>query len=75
MLGFLRGLGVVVIDLGIIRDSTLTALNKFRNFGESFENVVFIGPEALWLTLTTCPDGGLAEAYVIGAQDCTYDNS
>ena len=63
-----------ILDLGIIRDSTLTALNKFRNFGESFENVVFIGPEALWLTLTTCPDGGLAEAYVIATQDCSYSN-
>lgn len=60
-----------ILDLGIIRDSTLTALNKFRNFGESFENVVFIGPEALAITLTTCPDGGLAAAYVIGSQDCT----
>jgi hypothetical protein len=59
-----------ILDLGIIRDSTLTALNKFRNFGESFENVVFIGPEALAMTLTTCPDGGLAEAYVIGMQAC-----
>lgn len=60
-----------ILDLGIIRDSTLTALNKFRNFAESFENVVFIGPEALWLTLTTCADGGLAAAYAIGTQACS----
>lgn len=64
-----------ILDLGIIRDSTLTALNKFRNFAESFENIVFIGPEALWLTLTTCPDGGLAAAYTIASQDCSYTNA
>jgi hypothetical protein len=65
-----------ILDLGIIRDSTLTALNKFRNFGESFENVVYIGPPgaALAMTMTTCPDGGLAASYAIATQDCVSDD-
>lgn len=62
-----------ILDLGIIRDSILTAQNKFRNFAESFENVAFIGPEAIACTHTACPDGGVAAAYVIASQACTSD--
>lgn len=53
------------LDLGLIRDSVLTTINKFRNFAESFESVAFIGPEALAITHTACPDGTYAAAVAI----------
>lgn len=45
------------LDLGIVRDSTLNSTNDFEIFGETFENIAFVGPEALALTSTVCPDG------------------
>jgi hypothetical protein len=64
------------IDLGIIRDSTLTAINKFRNFAESFETVVNVGPEAVALTMTTCPDGTFSNAIDIASgQSCPTPGS
>jgi hypothetical protein len=45
------------LDLGLIRDSTLTATNDLMFFSETFEAIHFQGPEAICLTMTTCPDG------------------
>lgn len=46
------------LDLGVVRDSTLTVANKFWWFMESFEAVAAIGPESLQLTSTICLSGG-----------------
>jgi hypothetical protein len=48
-----------VLELGIVRDSTLNQTNDYQVFGETFENVARIGPTqgALWVTSTVCPDG------------------
>jgi hypothetical protein len=48
-----------VLELGIVRDSTLNSTNDYQVFGETFENVARIGPEqaALWVTSTVCPSG------------------
>ena len=49
-----------VLELGIVRDSVLNAENQFQIFGESFENVAFVGIESLWITTTVCPSGTVA---------------
>jgi len=48
-----------VLELGIVRDSTLNSTNDFQVFGETFENVARIGPTqgALWVTSAICPNG------------------
>jgi hypothetical protein len=48
-----------VLELGIVRDSTLNSTNDYQVFGETFENVARVGPEqaALWVTSTVCPSG------------------
>jgi hypothetical protein len=48
-----------VLELGVVRDSTLNSTNDYQVFGETFENVARIGPAqaALWLTSTVCPTG------------------
>jgi hypothetical protein len=48
-----------VLELGIVRDSTLNSTNDFQVFGETFENVARIGPTqgALWVSSTICPTG------------------
>lgn len=45
------------LDLGIVRDSSLNATNDFQIFGETFENVAFVGVESLKVTSTVCPTG------------------
>lgn len=45
------------LDLGLIRDSTLTATNDLQFFSETFEAAHFQGPESLAITMTVCPDG------------------
>lgn len=46
------------LDLGIVRDSTLNETNDYRIFSETFEEVAFIGNEALRIQLTSvCPTG------------------
>jgi len=45
------------LELGIVRDSVLNATNDFQIFGETFENVAFVGPEAMAVTSTICPAG------------------
>lgn len=48
-----------VLELGIVRDSTLNQTNDYQVFGETFENVARIGPTqaARWATVTICPTG------------------
>ena len=52
-----------VLELGIVRDSSLNSTNDYQVFGETFENVARIGPEqaALWVTSTVCPTGEFPE--------------
>jgi hypothetical protein len=45
------------LDLGLIRDSTLTATNDLMFFSETFEAAHFLGPESILLTMALCPDG------------------
>lgn len=46
-----------VLELGLVRDSTLNSTNDYQVFGETFENVARLGPTqgALWVTSTVCP--------------------
>jgi hypothetical protein len=48
-----------VLELGLVRDSTLNSTNDYQVFGETFENVARIGPTqaARWLEVTVCPNG------------------
>ena len=45
------------LELGIVRDSVLNSTNDFQIFGETFENVAFVGCEAIHVTSTICPSG------------------
>lgn len=52
------------LDFGIVRDSSLNALNNYRMFAESFEALAFTGVESLELTFPLLPTGAFAgEAY------------
>jgi hypothetical protein len=53
-----------VLELGIVRDSTLNSTNDYQVFGETFENVARIGPTqaARWATVTICPAGSFPAA-------------
>lgn len=45
------------LELGIVRDSVLNSTNDYQIFGESFENVAFIGVESLEVTSAICANG------------------
>ena len=45
------------LELGIVRDSVLNATNDFQIFGETFENIAYVGVESLAVTSTICPAG------------------
>jgi len=49
-----------ILELGLVRDSVLNKTNDFQIFGESFENVAFVGIESLAITSTTCDSGAVA---------------
>ena len=53
-----------VLELGIVRDSTLNSTNDYQVFGETFENVARIGPTqaARWASVTICPTGSFPAA-------------
>lgn len=53
------GIDSGVLELGIVRDSTLNSTNDFQVFGERFRNLAMLGPAqgALWLTQGICPSG------------------
>jgi hypothetical protein len=45
------------LELGLVRDSVLNADNNFQIFGETWENVAFVGVESLEVTTTVCDSG------------------
>ncbi len=49
-----------VLELGVVRDSSLNRTNDFEIFGETWENVAFVGVESLAITFTVCPSGEVA---------------
>lgn len=49
-----------VLELGLVRDSVLNTTNDFQIFGESFENVAFIGVESIAVSSTVCDSGTVA---------------
>jgi hypothetical protein len=57
--GAFLGIDMGVLELGIVRDSTLNSTNDFQVFGERFRNVVRIAPAqaAYWETTTLCAVG------------------
>jgi hypothetical protein len=46
-----------VLELGIVRDSSLNAVNNCQFFSESFESAAFVGLESQKLTTTVCASG------------------
>lgn len=48
------------LDLGVVRDGDLVATNEYIEFTETFENVAFVGVEALANTLPVVVVGGTA---------------
>jgi hypothetical protein len=47
-----------VLDIGVVRDSTLDATNDYEIFTEVFETVAFRGVEALTVVSPWLPNGG-----------------
>lgn len=45
------------LELGIVRDSVLNSTNDYQIFGESFENVAYLGIESLGVTSAFCANG------------------
>jgi hypothetical protein len=48
------------LELGLVRDSVLNALNEYTMFGETFEGAAFTGIESLQVTSTTSTTGQTA---------------
>lgn len=46
-----------VLDLGLVRDSTLNSTNDYQIFAETFESTAFVGLESLKITANVCPSG------------------
>lgn len=46
-----------MLELGIVRDSVLNKTNDFQIFGETFENVAFVGVESLTVLSSVCDSG------------------
>jgi hypothetical protein len=57
--GTFLGIDSGVLELGIVRDSTLNSINNFQVFGERFRNVARIGPAqaAYWEVTDICANG------------------
>jgi hypothetical protein len=57
--GAFIGVDMGVLELGIVRDSTLNATNDFQVFGERFRNVARLAPAqaAYWVSTDWCPVG------------------
>jgi hypothetical protein len=52
-----------VLDFGIVRDSTLNAVNDYQIMMEGFEGHAFVGIESWWVILQNlCPSGTTAAA-------------
>jgi hypothetical protein len=58
------------IDLGVVRDSTLNASNKFQIFYESFEEVAHVGFQSLRVRSTVCANGATA-GQIDPTESCT----
>jgi hypothetical protein len=58
--GTFQRLDAGVMDIGVVRDSTLDATNDYEIFTEVFESVAFRGVEALTLISPVLPNGGSA---------------
>jgi hypothetical protein len=58
------------LELGLVRDSVLNATNDFQLFGETFENVAFVGVESLAVESTICDSGTVS---LPAAIDCPID--
>jgi hypothetical protein len=56
-----------VLELGLVRDSVLNATNDFQIFGESFENVAFVGVESLAVTTTVDDRGAVSAPHAVTA--------
>lgn len=54
------------LDLGLVRDSQLNAINRYQTFIESWEGVAFNGVESLRLVMSVQPSGA-----VVGTLDPT----
>jgi hypothetical protein len=57
-----------MLELGVVRDSTLNATNDFQVFGETWENVVLVGHEAEVVTTTICPNGEKSGLYDVSGE-------
>lgn len=57
-----------VLELGLVRDSVLNSTNDFQIFGETFENVAYVGVESLAVESTVCDSG--AVSLPIHVTDC-----
>ena len=57
--GAFLGIDMGVLELGIVRDSTLNSTNDFQVFGERFRNVVRLAPAqaCYWETTDICANG------------------
>lgn len=53
-------------DFGIVRDSTLNAVNKAELFAETFEGIAKRGVESLWVESNVCVDGTYAGGVIDG---------
>jgi hypothetical protein len=53
------------LDLGIVRDSGLVRVNDYMQFSETFESVVNIGCESLWIT-SAIDVTGKAQGWIAG---------
>jgi hypothetical protein len=53
------------LDLGLVRDNTSNATNRFRTFSETFESAAKVGPESLEIALNLYPDGTYGAAKTI----------
>jgi hypothetical protein len=57
--GAVIGVDMGVLELGIVRDSTLNSTNDFQVFGERFRNVALLAPAqaGMWVTSDLCASG------------------
>ena len=56
------------LDLGILRDTVVSATNRFQTFLETWEAVAPLAPISYWQTISLCADGtSQAAATVTGA--------
>jgi hypothetical protein len=63
-----------VLELGIVRDSVLNSQNNMQLFGESFENVAYVGVESLAVETFVCDSGTVAAPVAVGTCPYSYQN-